>query len=113
MQLALAILLISTLTTNGLFALWAATSRRHWFVRTAIASIGPTLALAASASEVAITLAGQACVVAAGVGYAARGRRQQRQGNATAWRFSLATFLLATLLATVGAAVVAKFPAGN
>ena len=109
MEIALAILLTSTLTTNGLLALWAATSQRHWFLRAAIASIGAGLALAATAVEVAITLAAQSCVVAAGFAYAARGRRQHRDDNVTAWRFSLATFLLATVLITVGAAVWKTF----
>jgi hypothetical protein len=113
MELALAILLTSTLTTNGLLALWAATSRRHWFLRAAIASIGAALALAATAVEVAIALAGQPGVVAAGLAYVARAQRQHRDECATTWRFSLATFLLATVLVTVGAAVVANFPAGN
>lgn len=113
MDHAIAILLASALTVNGLTAYRAATMRGHWFLRTALAAIGPVFALAASASEIFLTLAGQAGIIAAGVAYFARRRGQHREDYAIAWRFSLATFLLATLLASVGAAVVAKFPAGN
>lgn len=119
MQLALAILLISTLTTNGLFALWAATSPRHWFVRTAIYLAGPGLLLLAPASEVATALAGQGLVIAGGVYFAAKRLKVNRQGEDASrgieneWRFSIATFLLATVLVCVGAAVAARFPSSN
>jgi len=35
MEIALTVLLVSSLTCVGLLALGAATSQRHWFVRTA------------------------------------------------------------------------------
>lgn len=36
MEIALATLLVSSLSSVGLLALWAATSQRHWFLRTAV-----------------------------------------------------------------------------
>ena len=36
MELALAVLICTSLTCVGLLALWAATSPWHWFLRTAI-----------------------------------------------------------------------------
>jgi hypothetical protein len=119
MELALAILLISALTTNGLLALLAATSRRHWFLRTALYLVGPALLLLAPASEVATALVGQGLVVAGGVYFVARRRKARQQsedasrGIGSEWRFSIATFLLAMVLVCVGAAVAAKFPSGN
>lgn len=49
MAYAVAILLISALTTVGLLALWAATSTAHWFWRTMgfLAAISPVLLIPA------------------------------------------------------------------
>ena len=67
MEFSLAILLISTLTTNGLLALWAATSPRHWFWRTTIylACLSPLLLV--PAHELFIALALQGAVISSGV----------------------------------------------
>src|SRR5687767_7422802 len=70
MEIAIAVLLISALTTTGLLALWAATSRRHWFLRTAafLAMLSPLLLVPAYEPFVALAL--QGAVVAGGVGIA-------------------------------------------
>ena len=107
MELALAILLISALTTNGLLALWTATLRRHWFLRTAIYLTCLSPLLLVPAFEPFIALAIQGSVIAGGV----RLRRWLRRRisdepdaikSPLRWRFSLLTML--QLMAILGLA---------
>jgi len=118
MELKLAILLISALTTNGLLALWAATSHRNWFLRTALylAYLSPLLLVPAYEPFIALTL--QGAVIVAGV--ALRRLRARRLLNASdvrdpqrGRRFSLATMLQATMLLSIAAAIAVRVPTLN
>ena len=128
MELAIAVLLISTLTTTGLLALWAATSRRHWFVRTAAFAgvLSPLLLVPAYEPFVALVLGG--AIVAAGVWVFDRALSRKRRGFAEKRagaspppatstsrrpRFSLATLLLLMVVCGVAAAVAANAPRLN
>jgi hypothetical protein len=122
MDIAIAVLLISALTTTGLLALWAATSHRHWFLRTAafLAVLSPLLLVPAYEPFVALAL--QGAVVASGVGigrYAlSRKRRRSVEGDeatgvGSQWRFSMATLLLAMVLCGVAAAIASQAPRLN
>jgi len=66
-ELVLGTLLVTSFTCVGLVALWAATSPRHWFIRTAVvlAALAPLLAVPAYEPFLALSL--QACVIVAGV----------------------------------------------
>ncbi len=75
MELALAALLVSSLTCVGLLALWAETSRRHWFLRTAVFVGTLSLLLLIPAYEPFVAFALQGAVVASGVQLARRWRR--------------------------------------
>lgn len=119
MEPALAILLISALTTNGLLALWAATSRRRWFLRTAVylACIAPLLFI--PAYEPFVGLAFQATVIAIGVQAGRRRLRNQTKKcdaaveQRPAWRFSISTLLFVAALVAIGAAVARAAPPLN
>jgi hypothetical protein len=118
-QMALAILLTSTLTTNGLIALWAATSHRHWFLRTAlyVACVSPLLWIPAFEPFIGFVL--QGAIIAAGV-QAGRwwSRRRQRRSSgdafpSRAWSFSLSTLMFAAILVAMAAAVGSRAPSLN
>jgi hypothetical protein len=121
METAIAVLLVSALTTTGLLALWAATSRRHWFLRTAafLAALSPLLLVPAYEPFVALALQGG--VVAGGVAVAGALSRKRRKelegaeafGAGPQWRFSMATLLLAMVLCGVAAAVASQAPRLN
>ena len=121
METAIAVLLISALTTTGLLALGAATSHRHWFLRTAafLAVLSPLLLVPAYEPFVALAL--QGAVVAGGVSIAGALSRKQRKNSKDAeangagpqWRFSMATLLLAMVLCGVAAAVASQAPRLN
>jgi hypothetical protein len=122
METAIAVLLVSALTTTGLLALWAATSRRHWFLRTAafLAVLSPLLLVPAYEPFVALAL--QGAVVAGGVSIGrwalSRKRRKRLEGDEVTgvgpqWRFSMATLLLAMVLCGVAAAVASQAPRLN
>ncbi|MBA4104414.1 MAG: hypothetical protein C0485_01560 [Pirellula sp.] len=113
MQIALAILLVSTLTTNGLFALWAATSRRHWFVRTAIYLASISSLLLVPAYEPFIALTRQATVISGGVALRRMWDRRAKDASEAsespaARRFSLLTMLQLMALLGVTAAIAAQ-----
>jgi hypothetical protein len=118
MEFALAILMISALTTNGLLALWAATSRRHWFLRTAVylACLSPLLPVPAYEPFIALTL--QGTVIA---GTVTLGRLRERRSldasdandSQRPWRFSLTTMLQATVLIAFAVAIVVRVPTLN
>jgi hypothetical protein len=132
MEIAIAVLLVSALTTTGLLALWAATSRRHWFLRTAafLAVLSPLLWVPAYEPFVALALQGVVVAVGVGIGRWAVSRpsavssgpngkrRKNSEGAAAAgvgpkWRFSMATLLLAMVLCGVVAAVASRAPRLN
>ncbi|WP_428308850.1 hypothetical protein [Lacipirellula sp.] len=118
MNSPLAILLFSALTTNGLFALWAATSRRGWFWRTSLCLgfLAPLLLIPAYEPLIALVL--QAAVIVAAVQL----KRWRQQWRATAlpvaassprWRISLLSMLQVTTILGVVAAVAARTPELN
>jgi type II secretory pathway pseudopilin PulG len=118
MEYALAILLISSLTTNGLLALWAATSRQHWFLRTAVylGCLAPLLLV--PAYEPFIALALQGAIIAGGV--ALKRLAVQRSLNASEQnepprrrQFALATMLQAMVLVAIAAAIAVRVPELN
>lgn len=119
METALAILLISTLTTNGLLALWAATSRRHWFLRTAIylACLAPLLLV--PAYEPFVGLACQGAFIAFGIHvgrWIVRLRKTENlreQGERRPWNFSLSTLLFAAVIVAAASAVSTEAPPLN
>jgi hypothetical protein len=119
MELKLTILLISTLTTNGLLALWAATSPRHWFLRTAVylACLSPLLLV--PAYEPFVLLALQGAVIAGGMKATRLYKRHRtvstNSGGETCspWRFSLLNLLLSMPFIGAAAAIASRMPALN
>jgi hypothetical protein len=107
MELALAALLVSSLTCVGLLALWAATSSRHWFLRTAVFVGTLSLLLLIPAYEPFVAFALQGSVVAAGVQLARRWKGASSSSPNKA-QFSLATLLQAMVFVAIAAAVAAK-----
>jgi hypothetical protein len=113
MAYAVAILLISALTTVGLLALWAATSTAHWFWRTMgfLAMISPVLLIPAYEPFVAFVI--QGAVVAGGV-QLAKWRTARKQGEPFfKSQFSLRTVLLAMAPVAVIVAVGVRTPELN
>lgn len=115
MLVAIAKLLISSLVCFGLLSAWAATSPRHWFVRTGVLVAAISLLLLIPAYEPVVVFAMQGLTVAAGVQVARWwGRRKERHGLLPKrTRFSLATVLLVTVYVAITAAVIAKLPELN
>jgi hypothetical protein len=118
MNLSLAILLFSALTTNGLFVLWAATSRRGWFLRAALylAFLATLLLISAYEPLIALALQGGVIVVAVQL----RRWLQRRRSAATRddvparrWRISLLSMLQITAILGVVSAVAARTPELN
>jgi hypothetical protein len=113
MAYAVAILLVSALTTVGLLALWAATSRATWFWRTmgCLAAIAPVLLIPAYEPFVAFVI--QGAVVAAGI-QLAKWRTARNNGESFfESRFSLRTVLLAMVPIGVLSAVTVRVPELN
>lgn len=108
MVYAVAILLISALTTVGLIAVWAATSPGNWFWRTMafLGAMSPLLLIPAYEPFVAFVI--QGAVVAAGV-QLARWRANRGSGEPIFQsRFSLKTILLIMVPLAVMVAVGVK-----
>jgi hypothetical protein len=113
MAYAVAILLISALTTVGLLALWAATSTAHWFWRTMgfLAAISPVLLIPAYEPFVAFVI--QGAVVAGGVQFA-KWRTARKQGELFfKSQFSLRTVLLGMAPIGLLTAVAVRLPELN
>jgi hypothetical protein len=113
MAYAVAILLISALTTVGLLALWAATSTAHWFWRTMgfLAAISPVLLIPAYEPFVAFSI--QGAVVAAGVQFA-KWRTARKEGEAFfKSQFSVRTVLLTMAPIGLLTAVAVRLPELN
>ncbi len=107
MEMALAALLVSSLTCVGLLALWAATSSRHWFLRTAIFVGTLSLLLLIPAYEPFVAFVLQGAVVVAGVQLARRWRRASADSPAKT-QYSLATLLQVMVLVAIASAVAPK-----
>jgi hypothetical protein len=129
-ELMLTTLLVTTFTSVGLLALWAATSSKHWFLRTVvvIAILSPLLAIPACEPFLVLTL--QAGIVAAGVlvwkwRASQKGQIDSRfiendpnsAMSTTNIRFSLPTVLwlmaIIAIATVIGARIVRSFPALN
>lgn len=112
-DLVIAVLLVTTFACVGLLAVWAATSPRHWFIRTAFffAILSPLLAIPAYELFLAFALAvtvTYSLVLLERWYRARRARRESRTTEPTLKpRFSLgfALLLTATLAAALGVAV--------
>src|SRR3972149_5667370 len=86
-ELALGTLLVTSFTTVGLLALWAATSRFHWFLRLAAGTIVLTPLLVIFAYELLMIFVFQSIVV---VGVLALARWKPWRKQSWNWRlFSL------------------------
>jgi hypothetical protein len=110
MTVAIVTLLVSTLTTVGLVALWAATSSQHWFVRAAVflGFISPLLLMRAYAPCVALAIEG--ATIAVGVSLWRRSQaRRAATGATTFWpSFSISSLLAAITLTGVGLTLVVR-----
>jgi hypothetical protein len=104
-DLVLALLIVTSFTCVGLIALWATTSKRHWFIRFAVnfAAIAPLLLVNAYEPFVAFTI--QSVIVALGV--AAYSKRAPKH------RFSLSGILLVMIVVAIAVVVAARLPRLN
>jgi hypothetical protein len=99
----------------GMFALWAAVSRSHWFLRTAIVGGAILTTLLIPAYEVVILLTVQTATVVAGIAVWRR-RRSSGETNEHAiatrprLRLSMETLLLAMAVIAVVTTVAARAP---
>jgi hypothetical protein len=100
----------------GMFALWAAASPRHWFIRTAVVGGAILITLLIPAYEVVILLTIETAVVVVGLAIW-RQRRRSRAGIVTSsieprWRLriSMETLMLAVVVVAVMMAVAARAP---
>ncbi len=100
MELALAVLLVSSHTCVGLLALWAATSTRHWFVRTAVYLGVLSLLLLIPAREPFAIFMLQGFVVVLGVQLASYWK-VRTHFSSVRWRLSLTELLLFMTLVAV------------
>ncbi len=109
---ALAQLLFSSLVCVGLLAVWAATSPRHWFLRTGAFTAALALLLLIPAYEPLVVFALQGTVIAAGVQGACswRRRKEPESRHPSPTRYSLATLLLLTVFVAIAAAVFSRLP---
>ena len=100
MHLALATLLISSVSWVGLLALWAATSSRHWFLRTVVFLGMVSLLLLIPAHEPWVTFLLQGAMVVVGL-QAYRWRTWLEDEPEQGRRFSVATMLQLTTVFAV------------
>jgi hypothetical protein len=108
----------TVVTLFGMFALWAAGSRRHWFVRTAVVAGAILITLLIPAYELVILLCVQTLVVVAGMAIWRRRRRRKlptaeipSASSSRRFRLSMETLMLAVVIVAVATAVVARVPA--
>ncbi len=113
MVYAVAILLVSLLTSVGLLAIWAATSRAHWFWRTMLflAALTPLLLIPAYEPFLAFVI--QGAVVAAGIQLVKWRAARKRSEPFFRTRFSLRTILLAMVPVAVLVAVSVQIYEAN
>ncbi len=110
-------LLVTSFTCNGLLALWAATSSRHWLLRCSVvlAVLSPLLLI--PAYEPWIVFALQACVVVAGVQAWQWWTVPRQAENNRRFRFSLGTLLaiapLVAALTAIATRIVTNLPEQN
>ncbi len=112
---ALALLLTTSLTCVGLLSAWAATSSRHWFLRTGTLVAVLSLLLLIPAYEPLVAFVLQGMVVVAGV-QSARWWHRRKGGETHPPRraqFSLATMLLVTVYIAIATAVAVQLRASE
>ena len=108
-ELVVGTLFVTSFATVGLFALWAGTSRWHWFVRTIIVLLALSPLLLVPAYELLILFTLQAATIALGA-TSSRLWKSHRSGvadnaSAMALRFSLKSLLLWTSVIAVVTAI--------
>src|SRR5262245_7563061 len=120
LKLLLGALLVTSFACFGLLALWAATSPRHWFLRTVVVllALGPFLLIPAYEPIVVFGL--QVAVVAtslfiyrqmtARLIVRSQSDRPVDSAEKTGVRFSLLSLLLATVVVAVTVPVITKLP---
>ncbi len=97
----------------GMFALWAAASKRHWFVRTGVVGAAILVVLLIPAYEVVVQFSIECLLIIAGLAWWRR-RRNPATNRPAKWlkpwqlRLSLETLLLAVVLIAVPTAVITK-----
>lgn len=101
-ELLLAALVVTSLATGGLLGLWAATSERHWFVRTLMVFAVLTPLLDRPIYEPFVTLLVEVATVVLGVTIWRR--------NWPTFRFSIAGLLMLTVLVAILVASVMRAP---
>lgn len=106
-----AILLAASYICTGLAALWAATSRRHWLVRSAAMLVLLSPLLLVPAYELWILFALQVCVVVSGVKTWRRWTARRQGKPNRRFRFFLSTLLAITPLVAVVTAILARIAA--
>jgi len=122
-ELVLAILLVTSFTCVGLLSLWAATSPRHWFVRTAVVLVVLSPLLMIPAYEPFVVFIIQSLIIAMGMllyRWQARQHSPERSGSddtdaqeAKHFRFSISTLLLMTVFVAIVVAIAMKLPKLN
>jgi hypothetical protein len=100
----------------GMFALWAAASNRHWFLRTAVVASAILVTLLVPAYEVVILLTVETAVVVAGLAIWRRRRERDQATPVTPsapfrLRLSMETLLLAVVIVAVLTTLIARWPA--
>lgn len=111
MEIALAVLLVSCFTSVGLLAIWAATSKRHWFLRCGLLFAVVSISLLIPAYEVFVALAIQGFVVIFGVISSYRWWLQRDRQFSS--RFRLASLLQAMVFVSAAAAIGTQLPSLN
>ena len=100
----------------GMFALWAATSTRHWSVRTAVVAAALLVTLLIPAFEVAIEFGIECLLVVAGLAIWRRRRRSIESAEPVPLRRpfrlrpSLESLMLFVVVAAVTTAVATRVP---
>jgi hypothetical protein len=125
-EFLLGVLLVTSFTSIGLLALWAATSTRHWLLRTAVVLVVLSPLLLIPAYEPWIVFALQACMIVSGVQlWRWRTARRDREDIVCEngvrpngpFRFSLRTLLaivpLVAVLTAIATRIVANLPEQN
>jgi hypothetical protein len=100
----------------GMFALWAAASKLHWFLRTAVVAGAILFTLLIPAYEVLVSLSVETLCIVAGMIFWRR-RRSSKVATSQAvapspvrLRLSMETLMLAVVVIAVLTAVAARFP---
>jgi hypothetical protein len=115
------VIVVTSFTSVGLLALWAATSARHWLLRTAVVLVAISPLLLIPAYEPWIVFALQACVIAAGVQtwrpWTTRRRAKDAPPENTVqpdgrFRFSLRTLLAIVPLVAVLTVILTRIVVG-